>query len=482
MIYLKKGQREVFWDNYLIDEEKTTAKLTLNHPHKREIVSVFEDMWEGDSCGYYTIFKDGDIYRMYYIAIRSKVVFEGEDNMAQPIYACYAESCDGLKWTKPNLGIVSLGGITENNIIMDDRYGVLDCFFVFKDENPECPESEKYKAVVRRKTGKPGLANDSLWCYVSSDAIHFDEGWCMHSCGAFDSLNTAMWDERAGKYRCWFRGFHDPTDWCITAGKRDIRYMESTDFKNWSEEVRIDIHSPYDFQLYTNHIGRYYRVDNIFIGFPTRYIERKEWTDNYEQLCGKEKRKLRMKNEARIGLALTDCMFMTSRDGVAWERFDEEPFLRSGMENGINWVYGDSYPAYGMIETETENGEKELSIYVPEGQWTHTTTKLWRYTIRLDGFASFKSGFEQKKIVTKPFTFEGEQLEINFSTSAAGGVYINFLDEDGNKIEGYESCEYFGDTISRKINFEKSLSELNGKSVRMEILLSDADIYSFVIN
>ena len=481
MMHLKKGQREVFWDYYLIDEEKTTAKLVLNHPQKKEVSEVFDKMWEGDNCAYFNLFKDGDIYRMYYLAVLSKLVYECEDNTAQPIYACYAESRDGLHWTRPNLGLVSLGGVTENNIIMDERYGILDNFFAFKDENPNCPETEKYKAVVRRKTGQPGLANDSLWCYVSADAIHFEEGWMIHSCGAFDTLNTAMWDARDRKYRCWFRGFHDPTDWCITAGKRDIRYMESTDFKNWSEEVRIDINSPYDFQLYTNNMGRYDRADSIFVGFPTRYFERKEWNDNYEQLCGKENRKLRMQNEARIGLAITDCMFMTSRDGVAWERFDEEAFVGGGSENGINWVYGDSYPAYGMIETKAENGEGELSIYIPEGHWSHTPTKLWRYTIRLDGFASFRSGYEQKKLVTKPFTFEGEQLEINFRTSAAGGVYINFLDEEGNRLAGYESCEYFGDTTCRKINFEKSLSELNGKTVRMEILLSDADIYSFVI-
>ena len=482
MIHLKSGQREVFWDYFLVDKEKTTAQLVMKQPMKREVCLVHEEVWEDRLANYHNIFKDGDIYRMYYLVGANNVKINTDTTITAKLYACYAESRDGIHWKKPFLGVCEpYEGMAENNIVMDDRYGQLDNFFVFRDDNPHCPENEKYKAVVRRKTGKPGLANDSLWCYVSADAIHFVEGWCIHSCGAFDSLNTAMWDEKIGKYRCWFRGFHDPTDWCITAGKRDIRYMESYDFKNWSEEKRIEINSPHDFQLYTNNINRYYNADSIFVGFPTRYVERKEWSDNYEQLCGRENRKLRMQNEARIGLALTDCMFMTSRDGVAWERFDEEAFLSGGPENGLNWVYGDSYPAYGMIETEAENGENELSIYVPEGHWMHIPSKLWRYTIRLDGFASFKSGFEQKRIVTKPFTFEGDILEINFRTSAAGGVYVNILDEEGNKIEGFQSCEYFGDTTCRKINFEKSLGELNGKTVRMEILMSDADIYSFVI-
>lgn len=303
----------------------------------------------------------------------------------------------------------------------------------------------------------------------------------MHSCGAFDSLNTAIWDKQSKKYRCWFRGFHGATDWCITGGIRDIRYMESVDFKNWSEEKQIEINSPHDFQLYTNNMGRYYRSERIFIGFPTRYYERKSWSDNYEQLCGKENRQLRMQNEPRIGLAITDCMFMTSRDGENWERFDEEAFLGGGPENGFNWVYGDAYLAYGMTETVGENGDMELSMYAPDGHWCHRPTRLYRYTIRLDGFASFRSGYTQSRILTKPFTFDGGQMEVNFKTSAAGGVYVNVLDSDGNSIDGYQSCELFGDTTSRKVNFDKSLVDLNGRTVRLEFLLSDADIYSFVI-
>ena len=483
MIHLKSGQREVFWDYFLVDKEKTTAQLVMKQPMKREVCLVHEEVWEDRLANYHNIFKDGDIYRMYYLVGANNVKINTDTTITAKLYACYAESRDGIHWKKPFLGVCEpYEGMAENNIVMDDRYGQLDNFFVFRDDNPHCPENEKYKAVVRRKTGKPGLANDSLWCYVSADAIHFVEGWCIHSCGAFDSLNTAMWDEKIGKYRCWFRGFHDPTDWCITAGKRDIRYMESYDFKNWSEEKRIEINSPNDFQLYTNNIQKYYRNDNIFVGFPTRYVERKEWTDNFEQLCGKERRKIRMKNlEPREGLAITDGMFMTSRDGKNWERFDEA-FITVGEENGENWIYGDCYMGYGMTETESENGGKEISIYIPEERWSYRPVKLRRYTLRLDGFASFRAGLSGGKLVTKPFTFEGESLEVNFATSAAGSLYISFLDNDGNRIVGYESCELFGDTVSRKVKFKKSLLDLNGKKVRMEILMSDADIYSFVIN
>lgn len=480
MIQLAKGQREVFWDNYLIDESKTTAYPRLHHFTRQEIAFVCDEMWEGDSCIYFNAFQDGNIYRMYYLGVQSMLVHEGE-GASQPIYACYAESRDGIHWTKPNLGIFPIfDGSYENNVIMDDRFGVLDNFFVFRDDNPNCPPEEKYKAVVRRKTGKPGLANDSLWCYISADAIHFSEGWLIHPCGAFDSLNTAIWDEKDKKYRCWFRGFHGAKDWCITGGLRDIRYMESPDFKNWSEEKRIEINSPYDFQLYTNNMMRYRRADNIFVGFPTRYYEREAWTANYDRLCGKANRKKRMEKEARIGLAITDCMFMTSRDGFNWERWDKEALIVPGEETRDNWVYGDGYLSYGLLETEGEHG-KEFSLYLPEGHFVHRPARLRRLTMRLDGFMSYRGDFDGATLVTKPFTFAGEELEINFKTSAAGGLYFSFLKEDGTPIEGYQSCEIFGDTTERIVDFPKPLKELQGKTVRMEIKLSDADIFSFRI-
>lgn len=483
MINIKKSHRQVLWDTCLIDEDKTTAKLVMHHPQKREICMVNDEIWEDRACGYGNIFKDGDIYRMYYLAIQNKVEINTDSTETAKLYACYAESTDGIMWKKPNLGIYApYEGMYDNNIVMDDTYGQLDNFFVMKDANPLCPPEEKYKAVVRRKTGKPGMADDELWCYVSSDALHFKEGWLMRNKNAFDSLNTAMWDETAGVYRCWYRGFHDWPGEIVTIGTRDIRYMESKDFKNWTEERRIDINSPYDFQMYTNNVMKYYRDSSIFIGLPTRYTERTEWTDNYEQLCGKENRKIRIKNlEPREGLALTDCMFMTSRDGVTWERFDEA-FLDAGPEQNDNWIYGDAYLSYGIIETESDNCEPELSLYAFEGRWSYRPAKLRRYTIRLDGFASYNAPYSGGRLVTKPFTFEGDELEINFRTSAAGGIYVNILDEKGEAIEGYTSCEIFGNTVSRKINFEKSLKELNSKVIRLEFIMSDADVYSFVIN
>ena len=124
--------------------------------------------------------------------------------------------------------------------------------------------------------------------------------------GAFDSLNVAFWDENASKYRCYFRSFHQPDLSDAPAFEneaiRDIRYIESPDFVNWSEPVLLDFKGAEDIPLYTNNVIPYYRAPHIYIGSPSRYIERKSWTPTYDRLCGAEWRKERMNHHPRYGL------------------------------------------------------------------------------------------------------------------------------------------------------------------------------------
>lgn len=190
-----------------------------------------------------------------------------------------------------------------------------------------------------------------------------------------------------------------------------------------------------------------------------------------------------MKANPRFGLATTDCVFMTSRDGVNWHRWDEA-ILTPGLEHDQNWVYGDCYPMLGLFETPCEHPSNvnEISMFVPEGHRSGKYSSLYRYTIRIDGFASYRATYKPCVISTKPFVFDGKELFINFSTSARGYVFIELQDEHGEPIEGFRSCEIFGDSLERPVYFGESsdLSSLAGKPIRMKITMSDADIYSFV--
>ena len=57
---------ELFVDNFLIDA-MDRVQLRLHHPVPREVVLVLDRLWEGITSGYpSTVFRDGNIYRMYY--------------------------------------------------------------------------------------------------------------------------------------------------------------------------------------------------------------------------------------------------------------------------------------------------------------------------------------------------------------------------------------------------------------------------------
>ncbi|NLZ56084.1 MAG: hypothetical protein GX900_05425, partial [Clostridiaceae bacterium] len=70
-------------------------------------------------------------------------------------------------------------------------------------------------------------------------------------------------------------------------------------------------------------------------------------------------------------------------------------------------------------------------------------------------------------------------LSINFATSALGYVRIRLLSEDGTPIEDFDSGKLFGDSVDRPVDFQGSLATLAGKPIRLEISMSDADLYSF---
>lgn len=465
--------RECLFDDYLIDTEKTTAEFLLHHPVRRGVVMRHDAPWEGNGSDYHNFFYDNGVWRMYYLG------WWYGYGKSVGVRLCYAESRDGIHWEKPNLGLIAFNGSKDNNIVLDrEAFGAaMDNFFVFRDDNPACEPEKKYKATASAHYDK----KPHLMAFYSPDGFHWTKGNEITHEGAFDSLNTAFWDAVSGKYRCYFRGLHPNTE---TTPKslptetvvRDIRYIESTDFVNWSEPKRLDYGEDEDVPLYTNVVQPYYRAPQMLVGFPTRYICRPGWNGSFEELCGKEARLDRMKSRERYGLTITDCVFMSSRDGWHFNRPDEA-FIRPEPEEPYGWVYGTAYPSWGMIETPSDmpGADPEISMYVFENHWADKPADFVRYTIRLDGFMSLHAGAKEKQIVTKPFIFDGSEMRINFATSARGYLFITLTAEDGTVLE---SCETFGNSTDRRVHFDGDVADLAGKAVTMTVRMLDADLYA----
>ncbi len=464
---------ELFVDNYLIDKISGDAELRLHNPVRREIVFDGDEPWEGNLCGYFTVFKDSNIYRMYYMGGELRHESEEKSHKSVP---CYAESKDGIHWIKPQLNMYEFDKSKKNNIVYKEE---VHTFVPFKDNNPSCLPGEKYKAIGSVKIGEETV----LMAYKSSDAIHWsllsDEP-IMKEEGAFASQNLAFWDSVNNKYRLYYRkgrplsGYPD--------GIRDVKTSESKDFINWSKPVFLKYPGAPDEEIYTNQIIPYFRAPHILLGFPTRYVDR-GWVYSTDHLPMLEHRKLRSEFSFREGTAVTDGLFMSSRDGLVFNRWPVA-FIRPGLGKR-NWVYGDNYQNWGLVLTKSdiEGAPDEISLYATEDYWTVKGSKLRRFSIRVDGFVSVFAPLTGGELITKPFIFDGEKLIINFSTSAGGSMKFEFQDENCKVIPGYsmEECEeMFGDLLEGVVKWENGIdvSKLSGKTVKLRVLLKDADLYS----
>ena len=100
---------ELFVDGYLIDNIQGDIRQELQKPEPQEVVFVTDQPWEGNTSGYYSFFQDGDRYRMIYRGWQHDL----EKKAAHKEVTCYAESVDGIHWTKPNLGLFEWNGSKE---------------------------------------------------------------------------------------------------------------------------------------------------------------------------------------------------------------------------------------------------------------------------------------------------------------------------------------------------------------------------------
>ncbi len=467
------SRRELLVDDHLIASISRDAALRLHRPVPQEIALVTDATWEGNASGYYTVFQDEGAYRMYY---RGWHFTHDSGSLEYPHYevVCLAESSDGITWSRPELGLVEYEGSRRNNIIIDARDDSSPAinFVPFKDPNPNAADDARYKALANNRGYK------GLFALGSPDGLHWnllrDEP--VITKGYFDSQNLAFWDGERGEYRDYHRDFRHG---------RDILTCVSSDFLDWTEPVWVDYRPGRIAELYTNQIIPYFRAPHIFVGFPTRYVDR-PWSAAIDDLPERAHRRIRADAQERYGAALTDGLFMSSRDALTFNIWPEA-YIRPGLRPVDNWTYGDNYQNWGLVTTRSPiaGAPDELSIYVNEGYWRGQSASLRRYTMRVDGFVSLNAPLSGGEMVTKPLSFKGRDLELNFSASAAGSVRVEILHAQvDTAIEGFglaDCVEILGDDLERKVRWEPGvdLSKLSGEAVRLRFVLHDADLFAY---
>lgn len=212
--------------------------------------------------------------------------------------------------------------------------------------------------------------------------------------------------------------------------------------------------------LYKNAATAYYRRPDVLLMFPKRFLPDRKLDPKWPYP------------------GLSDVVFMFSYDGVNFDRRYREAFIRPGLDPN-NWHERAIEVGPGVVPT----GPGEMSLYYMEHYRTDAV-QIRRGVLRIDGLVSVQAGAGGSEIVTRPLSFAGNRLAMNFSTSAAGSVRVELQAADGTPLEGFSlaDCpEIYGDAIDQVVAWKTGcdLTSLVGRPIRVRLVFEDADLYSF---
>lgn len=443
---------ELFVDDSLI-ATRSGVTLKLNHAQRREVVLVTDSPWEGPSSAYFSVVQeDGGLIRLYYRGSTN----DGPDN-AEAQVTCIAESRDGIRFHRPKLGLFEVNGSKENNVIWKGRES--HNFAPFIDTNPNCPLDARYKALGGVKEPGPGWTHGEtpggLYAFASPDGIHWrklQEKPVMTE-GTFDSLNIAFWDAARGRYACYNRTFINKT--------RSIQSSYSSDFLIWSDPVPNRYAPGGQVEhLYTNATIPCPGAEHLLLSFPKRFFP-----DRQKIL------------QPGIDAGVSDAGFMSSHDGVNWDRTFGEAWARPGLDPK-NWTQRSNMPARGIAVTAPD----EWSFYI-SSHYMWPDNGLQRLVLPRHRLASVTSGANGGEFTTRPLLFSGEKLVLNYATSAGGSIKVELQNRDGIPLKGYTLDDIkpvYGDELDHVIHWNSGsdLSVLKGQLIKVRFVLQDADLFA----
>ena len=450
----------------LIDEaffEKAENVRIRLHPARKtgEKVVQREHPWEAATLNWFSVMKDpGAVdkqagYRMWYECYDVEGWPTGDDTSF-----CYAESRDGIHWTKPQLGLFEFQGSKKNNILFRQigpagAHSRVHGTGVFKDST--APPEARYKAVSqglwRGGEGRP----HRIAGMFSADGLK----WTRYPepiCDVFaDSQYSGFWDPRLGKYALYGR---------VGGRGRALGRSESDDFSRFNPlklVLQTDDNDPPNSDLYNPAAMKYPGAANVYLMFPSLYQHDPDTLD--------------------IRLAV-------SRDGVHWTWPQQDvAFIPLGEPSAFDSKT--LYMGQGLLEAGDE-----LWLYYSGSPLTHNGHDLddlvkaeqpraySRVVVRRDRFVSADSGPEGGWFVTPPLRFAGNILNVNVDVRPGGSVRVGLLDENGEPVpdHGVNDClPITGDHLAKLVRWRKGgdVTVRAGKPTRIRVELKDASLYAF---
>jgi hypothetical protein len=449
------SQKVLFVDRAFI-ADSAGIRLAV-HPLRKtgERTLVSEHPWENATLNWFTVLQEGGKFRMWYECYD----IEGWPT-ADDTSFCYAESSDGIHWSKPKLGLFSYHGSTANNILFRQigegkARSRVHGSAVFCD--PAAPPAERYKAVSQGLF--QGVGERPYWIagMTSPDGFRWNR-IASPVCHVFaDSQYSGFWDAELQQYVLYGR---------VGGRGRAIGRAASKQFDNFpplSLVLQVDEGESPDGDLYNPACIRLPGRDGLYLMCPSLFRHKADTLD--------------------IHLA-------TSRDGVHWTRPDPQtPLIPLGKPGEFD--SGSLYMANGCALVGDEiwfyysGSPLKHEETTPETLANPVNRRLFSRAVGLrDRLVSAMAGASGGTFLTPPLQYQGARLHVNIATRPGGTVRVGLIDRDGRPISGrqVEDCRPLGNADRPQVVAWKSGEDVaawSKQGVRLRFELRDADVFGF---
>ncbi len=450
---------------YFLERCVTPAKKHVDNP-------VIDDCHSAQSV----LQNDDGRLRMWYLTRRR---IPGHTGSGRQYMLHYAESNDGVRWERPNLGLKEVNGSRDNNILMTGKDLAADTesadesigpwnFCVIDNQVNNAPHARgRYTALI----GEQSFA----W---SDDGLH----WSMYpenpvcDLGGSDTFNNFHFDPRIGRYVL----YHRPHpriragDW--RQANRLIARIESDDLIHWdwnSARCVLDTDAR----------------DAPAVGFAK---DRRGREVQFYALT------VAMYNDMYLGFAQTldertgvmDQRLVQSLDGIDWRREAlDTPILASTPNDWDSGMTGFVASGCPLLKDGT------LHLYYGGANFSHSyqimnadptpRLSLGVATVPAGRLVGYHAGVEAGQLLTRPFELQSTNIQLNAS-APAGEITAALVHADGRPIPGCETTSaepIRGDAPDLPLSWSghPDLSALQGQHVRLRITATNAALYAIAM-
>ena len=440
-----------------------------------------------------------DRFRIWYC---HNILEYGDQDHAGPLFA---HSEDGLHWEKPNLGVTTLNGSTENNAVwaQNSRAWVSTDGLSYDPDDPD--PMHRFKLLGFLGAEEPESSRPGYGAFFSPDGIRWTP-YDHNPVFPYDHVSvcevaTTIYNEQSAHPRKdhpldmhrYYGSVKYSSYMCAPIYAPSFKYMRrsaglmtSNDFIHWS---------PNHLVLQPDEIDDFLSRQRVMAAAPLLRRNRPE--QHRAEFYGMP---LMPYGDILLGfLWVLDAsgsirddggnqdgpvhvQLVGTRDLRRWLRLGERmPLLAPGAPG--QWDCGSVYTVNKPIVVGDEiwlyySGRDRGHYSTPD-----TVGSIGLATWRLDGFVSINANADTGTLTTKPLTFSGNSLVINAS-APAGSVVVELLDESGRPLPGFhaESARPFqSDDLRHQMTWKDNppLAGLAGKPVRLRFHMNRAKLYSF---